>query len=173
MNKLKQQFTLFERQNLNLYKDLNFVASFCNGVISEKIKKAILESKNDQLLCYNKLIESNLISYYDKVAEYMGWDSEFEILTEGEYPQIDGYSDLGDIPNLYDPANEDPEQSETFEGEYPVYWVYTDINNKTFLIQYDSDLEAKIEQEKLPNNKVGFADLKDAQYEYKRRGGQL
>lgn len=172
MDKLKVLFEKYEKEHKALYENINFVDLFAFEEDSKIIKSKILESVNNPLSFYKLLQEANLGSYYNKVAHYMGWENEFNLLTEGEYPVGDIYADLGYIPNLYDsePQEEEGEEEGEFKG-FPLYWIFTDKDNNTIFVQFDDQADFIENNNKYPENREGFHTQEEAQEEYRRRGG--
>jgi hypothetical protein len=173
-DKLLEQFKRFEKDNKHLYENLYFVSLIAEDKDVEVLKGKILESKNDPKAFLFLLNEVSLVSYYNKVADYMGWKSEFDLLTEGEYPTGDGYEDQGYVPNEFERYGD--QEDHTGNGnvpfEFPLFWIFTDSNNKTTMVKFKDEREIKDNLDNYPENRQGFKTEPEANKEFIKRGGK-
>jgi hypothetical protein len=170
---LVERFKKFEDNNKHLYENLMFVELIAEDRDVDTIKWKILECNNDPKVFLSLLNEVSLASYYNKVAHFMGWKNEFELLTEGEYPVGDAYDDMGYIPNEFERYDDEGQEGEEEPFEFPLWWVFTDVNNKTTMVQFQDEAEVRDNLNKYPDNGEGFKTEEEAKKEFLKRGGKL
>lgn len=165
-------FVEFQMLYKDLYENLNFVNIITeNKSVKSKLRKAILESNNDSNKALSILEEENVSSYYDDIANFMGWQTSYEKLFEGEYYVGDGYDAKGYIPNFYD-REEQAGDNSSDNFEFPLYWVFTDKNNKTSIVKFKDELEVMNKLKNYPESRIGFNTAEEAQKEFVKRGGK-